>query len=475
MIRPRRRWGDLGAATEGLAAQAPQSLLDDGVALEDTTEQDGLDAQLFGELGEHVLDLVDRLAAEVLDLQQILLGVHEQLNDVADAGVLQAVGRSDGQLQGVHFGHEVGEQAPVRAGVGLSRSFAFHGEAVVVVAGQIHEDPIRIGQTLRRHFREDLAVAVGVYRQSQSGVGVEGVLGLPAQGLHALLRLHRRLDGAHVHVVVEQLELFLVRSQSQVAQGLGLNLADTLFLDPKLLADLLEGHVLEAADLQHLLLSWQEAVEGCIHHRYRLDAVIHAGYVPHVHAYALRQQTGELVRVVDDHVAPGHLLLEVDEYLHSPCWGSGLSEQRTQQRADAAGVPTFGCVGAGSLHRVPCGFLHVDGRRTDVAESENFGGLVLQILDPTELGVLELHGVVGPLADRGRVIRSGGEHQVGILAKSDPGVVGDVSVGDAQDLGGCARAEAQTSKGHHALAAQGDRGVSGNGHVASSLCLHCRR
>src|SRR6266404_1209615 len=58
-----------------------------------------LHAQRQAHLRKDLLDLLQRLAAEVLGLQHLGLGLLDQLPDVADVGVLQAVRRTDRQLQ----------------------------------------------------------------------------------------------------------------------------------------------------------------------------------------------------------------------------------------------------------------------------------------------------------------------------------------------------------------------------------------
>src|SRR5690606_25256086 len=48
---------------------------------------------------KHFLDLVERLTTQVRRLQQLVLGALDQVTDVVDVFGLQAVGRTDGQLQ----------------------------------------------------------------------------------------------------------------------------------------------------------------------------------------------------------------------------------------------------------------------------------------------------------------------------------------------------------------------------------------
>src|SRR5690349_11162671 len=52
--------------------------------------------------GQHFLDLVQRLAAQVRRLQQLVLGALDQVADVVDVLGLQAVGRAHGELEVVH-------------------------------------------------------------------------------------------------------------------------------------------------------------------------------------------------------------------------------------------------------------------------------------------------------------------------------------------------------------------------------------
>ena len=49
--------------------------------------------------GEHFLDLVQRLAAEVRRAEHLGLGLLDQVADIDDVVVLQAVGRADRQLE----------------------------------------------------------------------------------------------------------------------------------------------------------------------------------------------------------------------------------------------------------------------------------------------------------------------------------------------------------------------------------------
>src|SRR5260221_14781896 len=49
--------------------------------------------------GEHFLDLVERLAAEVGSLEQLVLGALDQVADVVDVLGLEAVGRTHRELQ----------------------------------------------------------------------------------------------------------------------------------------------------------------------------------------------------------------------------------------------------------------------------------------------------------------------------------------------------------------------------------------
>src|SRR5215510_6066360 len=52
--------------------------------------------------GEHFLDLVERLAAEVGRLEQLGLGALDEIADVVDVLGLEAVGRAHGELEIVH-------------------------------------------------------------------------------------------------------------------------------------------------------------------------------------------------------------------------------------------------------------------------------------------------------------------------------------------------------------------------------------
>ena len=58
-------------------------------------------------LVQDLLDLVERLAAEVLGLEHLLLGPLHQLADVLDVGVLQAVRRAHRELELVDRAEEV--------------------------------------------------------------------------------------------------------------------------------------------------------------------------------------------------------------------------------------------------------------------------------------------------------------------------------------------------------------------------------
>src|ERR1700760_2393567 len=58
-----------------------------------------LHAELEAHLGEQLLDLFERLAAEVLGLQHLGLGLLHELADVLDVGVLQAVGGTNAELE----------------------------------------------------------------------------------------------------------------------------------------------------------------------------------------------------------------------------------------------------------------------------------------------------------------------------------------------------------------------------------------
>ena len=56
-------------------------------------------AEVQAHAGQHFLDLVQRLAAEVRGAQHLGFGLLDQVADVDDVVVLQAVGRTDRQLQ----------------------------------------------------------------------------------------------------------------------------------------------------------------------------------------------------------------------------------------------------------------------------------------------------------------------------------------------------------------------------------------
>jgi hypothetical protein len=60
---------------------------------------DDVHAQMQPHAGQHFLDLVQRLAAEVRRPQHLGLGLLDQVADIDDVVVLQAVGRPDRQLQ----------------------------------------------------------------------------------------------------------------------------------------------------------------------------------------------------------------------------------------------------------------------------------------------------------------------------------------------------------------------------------------
>src|SRR5712692_3873310 len=66
-----------------------------------------LHAQGEPHLGEDLLDLLQRLAAEVLRLEHLRLGLLHQIADGLDVGVLQAVRRANRELQLVHRAEEV--------------------------------------------------------------------------------------------------------------------------------------------------------------------------------------------------------------------------------------------------------------------------------------------------------------------------------------------------------------------------------
>src|SRR5918993_3513209 len=61
-----------------------------------------LHAQGQAARGEHFLDFVERLAAQVRGLEQLVLGALDQVTDVIDVFGLQAVGGAHGELELVH-------------------------------------------------------------------------------------------------------------------------------------------------------------------------------------------------------------------------------------------------------------------------------------------------------------------------------------------------------------------------------------
>src|SRR5262245_18847170 len=74
-------------------------LMESGLRLGPVVE---LHAERQPHAGEDLLDLVERLAPEVLGLEHLRLGLLDQLADRPDVGVLQAVVRAHRQLQLVH-------------------------------------------------------------------------------------------------------------------------------------------------------------------------------------------------------------------------------------------------------------------------------------------------------------------------------------------------------------------------------------
>src|SRR5438067_9581477 len=86
-----------------------------------------LHAERQPHLVEELLDLVERLAAEVLRLEHFLLALLHELADVLDVGVLQAVGRADRQFEVVDravevlVGRDVVPLVSARRGRGLSK------------------------------------------------------------------------------------------------------------------------------------------------------------------------------------------------------------------------------------------------------------------------------------------------------------------------------------------------------------------
>ena len=75
-----------------------------------------LHAEGQAHLRKDLLDLLERLAAEVLRLQHLGLGLLHQIADVDDVVVLQAVRRADRQFQFVHLL----QQSRVERQVGLA-------------------------------------------------------------------------------------------------------------------------------------------------------------------------------------------------------------------------------------------------------------------------------------------------------------------------------------------------------------------
>src|SRR5216110_1918642 len=64
-------------------------------------------AQREAHLAEDRLDLVERLLAEVLRLQQLGLGLLDEISDGPDVGGLEAVRGADGEFELVHVAEEV--------------------------------------------------------------------------------------------------------------------------------------------------------------------------------------------------------------------------------------------------------------------------------------------------------------------------------------------------------------------------------
>src|SRR5215471_13655814 len=94
-LRDRARWR--------MALQVPREAVD-VLPIREVVE---LHAEVQAHRGEHLLDLVQRLAAEVLRLQHLGLGALYELADQADVRVLEEVRRPHRELELVHRAEQV--------------------------------------------------------------------------------------------------------------------------------------------------------------------------------------------------------------------------------------------------------------------------------------------------------------------------------------------------------------------------------
>jgi competence protein ComEC len=197
----------------------------------------GIETHAEGEphLSQDGLDLVERLLAEVLRLEQLRLRALHQVGDAADVGRLEAVGRPHGQLELVHAPEQVlvEVRAHHRLDPGL-RPLRLDGQALHEGRHQaelIFEDPRGLADgRLGRH------AAVRPHLEDQPLVG----RGVAAEALDVEVGpLHRDEVGVDQHGVDRQ--------------RLGLPLLRRLVATPALQADLhLERAVLVQAGQHHV-------------------------------------------------------------------------------------------------------------------------------------------------------------------------------------------------------------------------------
>src|SRR5439155_25541225 len=135
-------------------------------------------------LGERLLDLLDRLLAEVRDRAELVLGLRDEVADRLDADTLEAVVRADAELQLLdrEVLHPVGEldvdhRAAVELlGIGAEALHALEvGEDRELTdqdLGRLRDCVLRLDRAVRRHV-EDQLVVVGALPDAR-GLDVVG-------------------------------------------------------------------------------------------------------------------------------------------------------------------------------------------------------------------------------------------------------------------------------------------------------------